>query len=238
MLGQKFFEKWCCILQSKIAPLTPSNPPFLFVICSASFILLSLFFHLLLSQTLPSHSHFLCSLCSHPSRLQFCFLFTSTFSAYINILLSFPLPPTFSSFAWPFISLLHFIPISLCMHVSMCVCFCVCVAAGSSWLFFRQQPRRLDCHNLWSWVISVSNPNWGTGPFFLSSSSPPTPSPPLSFSFPPLCSLLSHHLSLFLPFSCHYALPFIFCTGGNSNSCYWSPPTSCHLSCTKFRIYY
>lgn len=86
-------------------------------------------------------------------------------------------------------STFHFIPISLSMFVYVCVF----VAGWCLWLFFRQQPRRLDCHNLWSWVISVSNPNLGTGPFFLSSSLPP----PLPLS---LSSLFSHQLSLFLPF--------------------------------------
>lgn len=66
----------------------------------------------------------------------------------------------------------------------------VCVVAECVWLFFRQQPRRLDCHNLWFWVISVSNPNLGTGTFFLPSSSysssSPTPSPSRSFS--PSCA--------------------------------------------------
>lgn len=116
---------------------------------------------------------------------------------------------------WPFISLHFTLFIPLCMHV------CVCVAAGCLWLFFRQQPRRLDCHNLWSWVISVSNPNQGTGPFFLSSSTST-----ILFLFqalPP--SLFYNHVSLFPPIPCHSASSSIFCTDHNSNTCYWSPPS-------------
>lgn len=35
-------------------------------------------------------------------------------------------------------------------HLSPHTCVFVHVAPGRLWLFFRQQPRRLDCHNLWS----------------------------------------------------------------------------------------
>lgn len=35
-------------------------------------------------------------------------------------------------------------------HLSPHTCVFVHVAPRHLWLFFRQQPRRLDCHNLWS----------------------------------------------------------------------------------------
>lgn len=98
---------------------------------------------------------------------------TVLLSFYFNLFCIHPYPSFISiaSHFFLFRLALHFaaplythLPLHACVFV--CECVFVCVAAGSSWLFFRQQPRRLDCHNLWSWVISVSNPNWGTGPFF------------------------------------------------------------------------
>lgn len=74
-------------------------------------------------------------------------------------------------------------------HLSPHTCVFVHVAHRRLWLFFRQQPRRLDCHNLWSWVISVSNLNPRMGPFFLSSASLPS-SLPLSS---PIISQSSSH---------------------------------------------
>lgn len=74
-------------------------------------------------------------------------------------------------------------------HFSPHTCVFVHVALRCLWLFFRQQPRRLDCHNLWSWVISVSNLNLRMGPFFLSSASLPS-SLPLSS---PIISQSSSH---------------------------------------------
>lgn len=92
-----------------------------------------------------------------------------------------------------YLHFLYFTWLSTSLHYTLfpslflCVCVCVYVALWCVWLFFRQQPRRLDCHNLWSWVISVCTPNLGTGPFFLSSTIIPS-------------ALFSHHLSLCCPF--------------------------------------
>ncbi len=164
-------------------------------------------------QTLLLSFHFNL-FCMHPS-------FISIASNFL-----FRLALHFSSF--------HFIPISLYMLVCVCVYVCVwvfvCVAAGCLWLFFRQQPRRLDCHNLWSWVISVSNQNLRTGPFFLYSSSTPPP-PPLFFSLPFLPSLTLSSIA------CHHSSPSIVCRNHNWSFCYWSPPMdTCHLS--QFLVYH
>lgn len=139
----------------------------------------------------------------------------------LTVLLSFSLQPflhtsiSFHFHCLPLFSLSAGPSISLHSTLSpspsaafMYVCVCVCVAAGRLWLFFRQQPRRLDCHNLWSWVISVSNPNLGTGPFFLSSSSLHHRLLLLSRSlslppYPPIIShSSSHSLSLCIAIHC------------------------------------
>lgn len=146
-----------------------------------------------MAQRIILHSHFHCSLGFHPSHLQFCFPFSSTCSACIYVLLSFHCFPLFPLSSGP-----SFVYPALSPSPSICMCFYVCVAAGCLWLFFRQRPRRLDCHNVWSWVISVSNPNQETGTFFLFFIPSSLPPPPFSFSFPPsFLSLLSNNLLCF-----------------------------------------
>lgn len=88
-----------------------------------------------------------------------------------------------------FLAFPHLLRVPLYPHLSPHTCVFVHVAPRRLWLFFRQQPRRLDCHNLWSWVISVSNLNPRMGPFFLSSASLPS-SLPLSS---PIISQSSSH---------------------------------------------
>lgn len=136
------------IPQSEIGPLTPSNPPFLFVLCSAPFILFHHYFSICYFHQPSYHTHT-----------------SSALYALINPAYS----PAFFSlqpFLHTSISFFHFhcLPLSLfrlaliSLHSTLspspsarlCVCVFVCVAAGCLWLFFRQQPRRLDCHNLWS----------------------------------------------------------------------------------------
>lgn len=112
-----------------IGPLTPSNSPFLFVLCSSSFILFYHYFSVCCFHKPSYHTHTSAALYAliNPAYSS-AFFFTSTFSAYIHILLSFPLPPTFLSFDQPLhFSTFHFIPISLCC-VYVCVCLCVCVS--------------------------------------------------------------------------------------------------------------
>lgn len=118
---------------------------FLSVSKPSSSVLFSLFFHLLVAQRIILHSHFHCSLGFHPSHLQFCFPFSSTCSACIYVLLSFHCFPLFPLSSGP-----SFVYPALSPSPSICMCFYVCVAAGCLWLFFRQRPRRLDCHNVWS----------------------------------------------------------------------------------------
>lgn len=151
------------------------------VLCSALFILLHHYFSICYFHNASYQAHTSTALYAlinpaYSSALlslqPFLHISISFFHFHRLPLFLFRLAPHFSTF--------HFIPISLCLRL----CVFVCMAAGCLWLFFRQQPRRLDCHNLWSWVISVSNPNLGTGPFFLSSSSPPPPLV-LSLSLPP-----------------------------------------------------
>lgn len=151
------------------------------------------FLHLLLPPSLLiTLTVFDCSLRSHQSHLQLCCSITSALSAYTRILLAFPSLPVFSLPSGPSFLYIWLHPPKTPPTSFFLSPFpqCVCVVAECVWLFFRQQPRRLDCHNLWFWVISVSNPNLGTGTFFLPSSSysssSPTPSPSRSFS--PSCA--------------------------------------------------
>lgn len=112
-----------------IGPLTPSNSPFLFVLCSSSFILFCHYFSVCYFHKPSYHTHTSAALYAliNPAYSS-AFFFTSTFSAYIHIL-SFPLPPTFLSFGRPLhFSTFHFIPISLC-----CVYVCVCLRVCGSW---------------------------------------------------------------------------------------------------------
>lgn len=142
-----------------------------------------------------------------------------------------PIASYFFSFVRPFIFLRSTLSPSPSAWPRVCLGVCVCVAAG--WLFFRQQPRRLDCHNLWSWVISVSNPNLGTGLFFslfLFSTSF------LFCSFSPSSLSFISHLSFFLLYllnmHCYSFSPF------TPNAEYRRPPMgSCRIVCTEFVIY-
>lgn len=214
-VGATALRKDAAVLRSEIGPLTPRNPSFLCLFSALPLLFSSIIiFPFATSTKRPHTSSTLYDLINPAHGSAFFslqpFLHTSIsfFHFHCFLLFLFHLALHFSTF--------HFIPISLCMLV----CLFVCVAVGCLWLFFRQQPRRLDCHNLWSWVISVSNPNLGTGLFFLSSFSPPPPH--LSFSLPqfcPSCPIISHSFSHFLSlfisihFLCHC----------NSNTCSWSP---------------
>lgn len=145
MLGQRQCEKWCSTAE-RVWAFNSIYP--IFLVCSPlcpfySFV--SLFLPLLLQQrVLTLLPLFMIS--SIPLTVLLSFHFSPfcihPYPAFISI------ASYYFSFIWPFIS--PHSTLSPSPSACMCVYLCVCVAVGCLWLFFKQQPRRLDCHNLWS----------------------------------------------------------------------------------------